>query len=170
VVATQQHIEAMARIGSTPRIWGPLAWLGVLAGAWFGLIVGARLLPASAQDHPALGWLTVLSSAALWGCLSGVALRWSLRKRLQRALAEGGWHVGSEHHAEFSETGLALRGPTSEVPVSYENIRWLREDRGGVLIRRRWSRTPLLSGADLFPDGELERVRRRAADRARNPR
>jgi hypothetical protein len=167
VVATQAHIDAIARVGSSPRIWGPLAWLGVLAGAWFGMLLGSSLLPPSVEDHPALGWLTVLSSMVLWGWISVAVLRWSVRRRLRRGLAEGGWHVGSEHHAEFDETGIALRGPTSEVPVSYENVRGVHEDRGGILIRRRWSRTPVLSVSELFPAVELERVRRRSAERAK---
>jgi hypothetical protein len=109
--------------------------------------------------------LTVLSSTLLWGWLSAALLRWSARRRLRRGLAEGGWHVGSEHHAQFDETGIELRGPTSEVPVSYENIRRVHEDRGGILIQRRWSRTPVLSVSELFPAVELERVRRRSAER-----
>lgn len=165
VVATQAHIDAIAWVGSSPRIWGALAWTGVLAGGWFGLVLGAWLLPASAEDHQALGWLAVLSSAVFWGCLSAMALRRSVRSRLRRDLEDGGWHVGSEHHATYDDTGLSLRGPTSEVTVSYENVRSVHEDRGGVLVRRHWSRTPVLSVSELFPPVELERLRRRIAQR-----
>ena len=49
--------------------------------------------------------------------------------------------------------------------MSYENVRGVHEDRGGILLRRRWSRTPVLSVSELFPAAELERVRRRSAER-----
>ena len=160
VVATERHLEAISSASSAARSWGPLAWSAVLVGAWFGLVVGAWLLLAVAADTaPTVGWVSVLASAVLWGWLTARYLRWTLRRRMRHALETGGWHVGSEHHAEFSEAGLVLRGPTSELVVSHENIREVVERDGAVLIRRRWSRTPALSVSELFPPEEIAVLR-----------
>jgi hypothetical protein len=170
VVATQEHVDAMSWVTSGPRSWGLLPWLGVIAAAWFGFGLGVWLLPASADQNPTLALVAALASAALWGWGMVVFLRWTVRRKMRDLLIDSGWYVGSEHEAEFRDEGFTLRGPTSEVSERFEHLRSVRQDRGGVLLRRRESRTPLLSVADLFPEAELERVRRGIADGARRAR
>jgi hypothetical protein len=164
VVATDAHIDAMAWVTSGPRSWGCLPWLAVFSAVWFGFVLGVWLLPASADDTPAIALVAALASAALWGWLMVLFLRRAVQRKMRDLLVEGGWYAGSEHEAEFRDDGFTLRGPTSEVSERFEHLRSVRCDRGGILLRRRESRTPLLSVAELFPDDELERVRRGIKD------
>jgi hypothetical protein len=165
VVATPGHIDAMAWVTSSPRSWSLLPWLAVLSAAWFGFALGVWLLHlATAGAASAFAALSAFASAVFWGWLMALFVRRVVRKKMRELLVDNGWHVGSEHHAEFRDHGFTLRGPTSEVSERYAHLRSLRVDRGGVLLRRRESRTPLISVADLFPEPELERVRRGIAD------
>lgn len=164
VVATDQHLDAMARLSATPRLWGPVVWLGVPVALWLGLLLSSSLMPAAVRQRLPLMGLSVLVLGGAIGWLMAVYLRRTVRRRMRRALEEGGWHVGSEHEAVFSDTGFTLSGPASEMADRYDHFSWVLERDGAVLLRRRESRAPVLSVAELFPPQELERVRRGIAD------
>lgn len=158
VVATRDHVEAMARAVSGPRYWGPLAWVGVPAGLWFGFVLAAALMPDRIRDD-LLGWVVALGSAGLGGWLMARYMHWAVRARMRRHLRRHGWHEGSEHRAEFTDTHLTLQGPSSRVHEPYSALRSVEVRRDGVLLRRRRSRRPVVSVVELFPPAELERVR-----------
>ena len=160
MVATPDHIDGMAWVTSSPRSWSLLPWLAVLSAAWFGFALGVWLVHLAASGAvSAFAALSALASAVFWGWLMALFVRRVVRRKMRDLLVDNGWYVGSEHHAEFRDEGFTLRGPTSEVSERYAHLRSLRLDRGGVLMRRRESSTPLISVTDLFPEPELERVR-----------
>ena len=162
VVATRRHLDAMAQAASGVRDWGPLALLGLPAGAYLGFALTAWLLPPPLRAAQAAGWLAVLTGAVLGAWLVGRYLAWAVRARVRKLLTSRGWHEGSVHEAVFDDEGFTLRGPTSEVRQPYAGIRSFEQRHGGVLVRRHGSRgLAVISVDDLFPVGETRAIRQR---------
>ena len=162
VVARPEHVEAMARVVSSPRWFGPLPWFLVLAGTWMGLALTMRFLPEALRVRPGLGWPVVLAGAAAAGWLSVQLGSWAVRRKMRDLLVARGWGAGTEHVAEHGEGWFALRGPGSEVQVQAADVRRIHERHGAVAVLTT-DGPPVLSVAELFPTAEVERLRRGAA-------